>query len=273
MIYLNEFFIFESTIGSEEISKKWYPKIKKKLFFEIINIDPTTIRKKEFSKPGKYSKWLLMRMIDSSTGELTESGKYFLEEERSNLNLMLYIFSTGWYKLKQKGERDILKFKSINEFMNSMSVYEKEFMKQNQAEFDFIYSDDEFDIMVPLNFSASFETAKNTDWCTKNCLSWEVWSKKALLFRIIPKSSKYSKVKLTWEINEPHRWTLATEKYPELRGLGNPFEKEIWSHELKNKQDISPESFSHFSSLRKTLTALNTTAKDKIVGHFNIYKS
>ena len=38
--------LFEASIGSENIRKKWYPKIPKKLFYTIINLDPTSVRKK-----------------------------------------------------------------------------------------------------------------------------------------------------------------------------------------------------------------------------------
>ena len=51
--------IFEKSIGSEEIRKKWYSDLDKKTFYKLVNIDPTSVRKKEFSKPGKYVKWLI----------------------------------------------------------------------------------------------------------------------------------------------------------------------------------------------------------------------
>ena len=51
--------ILEKSIGSEEIRNKWYPDLDKKIFYKLVNLDPTSIRKKDFSKPGKYVKWLI----------------------------------------------------------------------------------------------------------------------------------------------------------------------------------------------------------------------
>ena len=133
------FSLFESSIGSETIREKWYPKIAKRLFYSIINIDPTSIRNKNFSKPGKYSKWLLMKMLDKNTGQLTEDGQYFLENEKEKLNLFLFIFSTGWYKFKTKGIKDILKFKSLNEFMMHISKLEQSYLLQTKSKYDLIY--------------------------------------------------------------------------------------------------------------------------------------
>ena len=64
--------LFEASIGSENIRKKWYPKIPKKLFYTIINLDPTSVRKKDFSKPGKFSKWLIMKMAETTSPALME---------------------------------------------------------------------------------------------------------------------------------------------------------------------------------------------------------
>ena len=51
--------ILEKSIGSEEIRNKWYSEMDKKVFYKLVNLDPTSIRKKDFSKPGKYTKWLI----------------------------------------------------------------------------------------------------------------------------------------------------------------------------------------------------------------------
>jgi len=52
--------ILEKSIGSEEIRKKWYSDLPKDIFYKLVNIDPTSVRKKELSKPGKYVKWLII---------------------------------------------------------------------------------------------------------------------------------------------------------------------------------------------------------------------
>lgn len=289
--------LFESTLGTEEIRKKWYPNIDRKLFLQIVNLDPTSIRKQNFSKPGKFSKWLLMRMIDKNTNRLTDSGSYFLKNEKDQLSFYLFIFNTGWYRIKEQGEKDILKFKTLNDFIKHMSQVEKKYLLQTKAKYDIIYSDDKIDIVVPLNYTASFETAKNTDWCTKNVLSYEVWSSKSILFRIMPKSKNFQKMKLSWGIVQPYMWTMASEKYPEISGIDNPFEmvgkKEKWCAILDDKiimdtnankelnaiwreqgyATVSEEPNPTYAKLRETAALLSDEAKAKIINHFNIYKT
>jgi hypothetical protein len=295
---IKSFELFESTIGSEEIRKKWYPAIDRRLFYQIVNIDPTTIRKENFSKPGKYSKWLLMKMIDSD-GKLTESGEYWLKQEKEQLNLALFIFSTGWFKLSKRGLTDILKYDSINTFMSQMEKLIPEYFKSMKAEYDVIYSDENIDIVIPLNFSASWQTAQGTSWCTKNVTSYNIWSSSSILFRILPKSKSYNKVKITWVIpgstklmtltENFAKWTIASEQYPEIRGsTRGPFDeikgKEAWEYDLDTfiarsydivdgelvrlsdndrKKHIEP-----FKKLRETMSLLTPEAKKEIERHY-----
>lgn len=290
--------LFEASIGSENIRKKWYPKIPKKLFYTIINLDPTSVRKKDFSKPGKFSKWLIMKMVDRTYNDLTSDGKYFLESEKEKLNFYLFIFSTNWYKLKTNGIKDIFKFKSLNHFMNEMQKFEQNYLLNTDAKYDIIYHDDNIDIVVPLNYSASWETAKNTDWCTKNIQAWKHWSSIAILFRILPKSKNYNKLKLTFTLTEPYNWTLASQKYPELYGKGNPFEKtksaenwqnlltqklqysevtaktmyDIWKRQGYSDEDIPKSDFSTYKEIEKTMSIVSDEAKRKIEETINKYK-
>lgn len=276
---------------------KWYSKIPKKLFYLIINLDPTSVRKKEFSKPGKFSKWLLMKMV-SRNNELTHDAKYFIETEKEKLNFFLFIFSTSWYKLKTTGIKDIFKFKSLNDFMNYMQKFEKDYLLQTNARYEVIYHDDKCDVVVPLNYSASWETAKNTDWCTKNIQAWTHWSSIALLVRILPHSNRYSKLKLTFTLSEPYNWTLASQKYPELFGRGLPFEKknsvenwqsilnlkikeseetakklnDIWMRQGYTSDDIPKTDFSTFKEIEKTMSIVSDEAKQKIEEAINKYK-
>lgn len=127
--------LLEKSIGSEEIRKKWYPDLDKKIFYKLVNLDPTSVRKKEFSKPGKYTKWLIsmykkMKSQDYFESDDSDLDRYF----NSDLVFMLFVFSTGWYRSKVKKEsfylggqlnktleNDILKFRTIWSFIGHMS--------------------------------------------------------------------------------------------------------------------------------------------------------
>jgi hypothetical protein len=79
ILRFNDFYeiLLEKSIGSEEIRKKWYPDLDKKIFYKLVNTDPTSVRKKGFSKPGKYVKWLIMqykRMVYEEQREFKELG-------------------------------------------------------------------------------------------------------------------------------------------------------------------------------------------------------
>ena len=78
--------IFEKSIGSEEIRKKWYSDLPKKTFYSLVNIDPTSVRKKDFSKPGKYSKWLIR---EYKKGNLNDN----LLEDNEFCKKLLFIYT------------------------------------------------------------------------------------------------------------------------------------------------------------------------------------
>ena len=216
---------FEKSIGIEKIWKKWYSDIDKKLFFKIVNVDPTAVRKTNFSKPGKYIKWLIREYRNKRNinafypdglwiMDLTKSDDKFYKRLYEQLNYYLFIFSTGWFKNKVKKNKysiggkvysiddsigvDILKY-SYKEFINMMDNYVDEYRSDTEgSKYDVVYSDNNLDVLVPLNFSGSYETAKNTEWCTKSKGAYDTWNGMAILFRILPKKSGYDKLKLTW---------------------------------------------------------------------------
>jgi hypothetical protein len=101
-----------------------------------------------------------------------------------------------------------------------------EYKSQTQdSKFDIVYSDESVNILVPLNFTASYETAKNTQWCSQTVSGFSMWKNIAILFRIIPKNKGYDKLKLTWEKGGLGRWFLACSRYPEVIGNDLPFDK------------------------------------------------
>ena len=212
----------------------------------------------------------------------------FDREFDSNLNFALFIFSTGWYKSKVKKEsfylggqlnktieNDIFKFKTLNEFETHMYKIKDEYRKQTEdAKYDVVFSDDKVDILIPINFTASAETAKNTEWCSQSYGGYSMWNKKALLFRIIPKDNKYDKLKLTWNKNDDG-WYLACSKYPEIRDYNNPFDKtngiENWKVS-KNKMDNDTnwDKWKENSiKIEETMSLLSEKAKETIKEYYN----
>lgn len=280
--------ILEKSIGSEEIRKKWYSDLDKKEFYKLVNIDPTSIRKKEFSKPGKYVKQLINVYKKLVKYSLSDGDEDFDDYFDSNLNFELFIFSTGWYKSKVKKEsfylggelnktieNDIFKFKTLSDFKSHMYKYVNEYRKQTEdAKYDVVFSDDKVDILIPINFTASAETAKNTEWCSQSHGGYSMWNKVALLFRIIPKDNKYDKLKLTWNKND-NGWYLACSKYPEIRGGGNPFDKtdriENWKvYKNKMDNDTNWDKWKENSiKIEDTMSLLSEKAKETIKEYYN----
>ena len=277
--------ILESSIGSENIRNKYYSDIDKHIFYKIVNLDPTSIRKKDFSKPGKYTKWLLSQYKKNILSDQLLENDSFTKE----LKYYLLIFSTGWFKSKFKKEwkeivydddgyekevsvsKDIYQY-GLSEFVallrKKVSGYEVETEK---SKFDIVYSDSKVDILVPINFAASYETAKNTEWCSQQKSGFDMWNKMAILFRIIPKDNTYDKLKITWgrgEINKS--WQIACSKYPEIMGYTSPFEVvdgvETWekSKERKDKQDTTQKWIENSKEISKTMSLLSPEAKHYI---------
>lgn len=234
MKYLCKYNLFftENTIGSDEIWKKYYTDIDKKVYYRILNIDPTSIRKKEFSKPGKYSKWLLLQYRKEKKEEeipqerlqkridMYSSGiddLIFDDGYCKRLREALYIFSTKLGKsiLKKSGkEIDILKYKSFSLFSNTISNIEQDWTLQSEkGKIDLIYEDQNIKILIPLNFTACYEYSKHTDWCSKTKTGYEMWSRIGLMYRFVNKHND-KRARLTW--NKDGKYSWAAERYPEI---------------------------------------------------------
>lgn len=293
--------LLEKSIGSEEIRKKWYPDLDKKIFYKLVNLDPTSVRKKEFSKPGKYTKWLISmyKKMKADTYYEIEKEEEFDRYFNSDLNFLLFIFSTGWYKSKVKKEsfylggqlnktleNDILKFKSLFEFESHMSKIQEEYKIQTEeAKYDIVFSDDKVDILIPINFTASAETAKNTEWCSQSYSGYSMWNKMSLLFRILPKDNKYDKLKLTWTKKErsgSKKWYIACSKYPEINGEGIPFDiidgKESWKERIDYMNGIYNDEKSgsikwreNAKNIEMTMGLLSDKAKETIIKYYEKY--
>lgn len=281
----------EKSIGSESIRLKWYSDIDKSIFYKLVNIDPTSVRKKDFSKPGKYVKWLI-KCYKQIFGDNREDGlERFDSFFNKELSYFLFIFSTGWYHSRcikevyysdglsaRLLENDILKFKRLNDFTYKMGYVADSYESLTEkAKYDVVYSDNKIDVLIPLNFTASFETAKNTDWCSQSLPGYSNWNKVALLFRIIPKDEDYDKLKLTWR--KDGRWYIACSKYPEINNeTSSPFErvdgKESWVERLNFMdnlyKDSSPERWLNNSNkIRKTMELLSNRSKEVINKYYD----
>ena len=151
--------LLEKSIGSEEIRNKWYSDLDKKIFYKLVNLDPTSVRKKDFSKPGKYVKWLINMYKKESKSEYFD----FDREFDSDLNFKLFVFSTGWYASKVKKEsfylggelnktieNDIFKFPTLRDFERDIYKYQDEYRKETEdAKYDVVFSDDKVDVLIP----------------------------------------------------------------------------------------------------------------------------
>lgn len=277
-------FIIEKSIGSEEIRVKHYDDLEKTKYYQIINIDPTSVRKKGFSKPGKYSKWLLHHYkIGLLSDSLLDDKKY-----TTALTEYLFVFSTNWYSSKYKsnvfvsgGElshlmiNDINKF-SLSNFMSKMLSIRDEYLTETEdAKYDVIYSDGVLDVFVPLNFTASKKSAENTQWCSKSFSGYSNWNKMAILFRIVPKDGTMDKIKFTYKYNGD--WFMAGPVYPELSGNGSPFENVDGKPRWKIMKDkLHSDSFeadqSKFDKIETTMNLLSDGAIDCILKYYEINK-
>lgn len=313
-------YIVEKSIGSENIRNKHYSDLPKDIYYSIVNLDPTSVRKKDFSKPGRYVKWLILQYKKNPSEMDLWRNSYFEDgvgkndnpinalqiilkdkDRISELNKYLFIFSTQWYRSKSKKstyviggrvsktvENDIFKFKSINEFEDTMKKMMIEYEADTEdAKFEVVYSDEKMDILIPINFTASFETSKNTQWCSQSYSGYSDWSERSLMFRIIPKDTKFDRVKITWEnkygknsnTGYDNTWYIAGSKYPEVTGIGNPFKKEKngkerWDNKIDefinfgNNPHIERYTV-HFQKVRDTMALLNDDIKKRIVSFYD----
>jgi hypothetical protein len=282
MKYLNSFNDFESlnekSIGSENIRLKWYYDIPKDIFYKLVNTDPTSVRKKDFSKPGKYTKWLIREYKSRSFNLL---GQYdnlndIEDFDFKKLNYYLFVFSTGWFKQKMKSEsKDILTY-TYDKFESMMSECVESYeLETSKSKFDIVYSDDKINVLIPLNFSASYELAKNTDWCTKTIGSFSKYKRYAVMFRVVPNDKTYDIIKITW--NKKDGWCIACSKYPELCGNDNsPFDiidgKENW-YNIKCGMDMSvytsKEWLENSKKIEDTMELLSNNAKKLIEEYYS----
>lgn len=269
-------FITEGTLGSENIRNKYYSNMDKEVFYQLVNIDPTSVRKKDFSKPGKYTKWLIREYRDNK--------KYFEGEEFTDaLNYQLFIFSTNWFKTKSNNssyyisgqvgrgiENDINKYKLLD-FYNIMSSMVGEYKTQTEeSKYDLVYEDDLVSILVPLNFTASFEFAKNTEWCSQQFSGYSMWNKTSIMYRVIPKDNKYERMKITWSFGGSA--FIAGEKYPEIQtefGV-DPFKN--YDSRIEGCIKTNGRYVDRYIKMDETYKLLSNKAKDYIREHYKKYK-
>jgi hypothetical protein len=184
---------------------------------------------------------------------------------------------------RSRGLGDVYK---RQDFESHMYKIKDEYRKQTEdAKYDIVFSDDKVDILIPINFTASAETAKNTEWCSQSYGGYSIWNQMSLLFRIIPKDKTYDKLKLTWvkkEKNSSKKWYIACSKYPEIYGEESPFNiidgKESWQERLEYMNGIynddRPGSIKwreNSDNITKTMGLLSDKAKETIIKYYEKY--
>jgi hypothetical protein len=279
--------LLEKSIGSEEIRNKWYSDLSKKTFYRLVNLDPTSVRKKDFSKPGKYSKWLIKEYKKDNLNDNILQDADFCKR----LNYYLFIHSTRWFRKKRQrimtsrtktsytnDSFNNIDNVNIEEFMYEMARYVKQYEAETEkAKYDLVYEDDKIKVLVPLNFTASFETAKNTQWCSQQFSGYSMWNYRSILFRIVPIKQGYDKLKLTWDREgSSARWYIACSEYPEVFGSRTPFDKfgdvESWSLKCDELEEKYGKKVPQMDEIRKTMTLLSSDAKKFIIDYYNKYK-
>jgi len=223
---------------------------------------------------------------------------YFHNVERgmdmeNSIKYYLFIYTTGWMKKRMNNEEKNIMNLTLVYFIALIKSVLDDYKKETEgSKYDTVYKDSKIQILIPLNFSASYETAKNTDWCTKNIPQFNLWSSISYLFRILPVDKNYDKIKLTWvtpKNSKDTEWYIACSKYPEIYGKGNPFEikngKINWEYELDNinkkilKGDSSnkPESVQrwrqNYLEIKKTMSLISNDAISCIEQHYEQIKN
>ena len=302
--------INESSIGSENIRNKYYGDFNKREFYSYVNLDPTSIRKKDFSKPGKYTKWIINQVkkynlfydienkiiyypdntssledlkllydtlykgennnkkIDTSddsysTIYTTQDNLYSIKVDE--FKKYLYIFSSNWFKKKFKNTNylDIYRYSIRGFILKINSLIEKFELETEKAKYDTIYLNNEYQILVPINFTGSYETAKNTEWCSSNIDGWNMWSQSSILYRVLFKNG--DKLKITYR--EDNRCFFAIEKYPEIL-IENPFMKvdNKYKFQVVNKDLIGNGYYSeHYQEIYNRMFKLNNESIEEMI--------
>ena len=155
----------ESLTEGIEDMKKYYPNVSDNDFQRYIEMDPTY--KPGSDKAGTYAKWILTL---ANKGDIDNIG---------HLKDLLTRFEQEKKNLK---DRDIMKYKSVQEvedMLNDDDSYKqmssRQRLRQTQdavhnvdisKEAEHTYSDDTWDVYVPLTYEASCKLGRNTRWCT-----------------------------------------------------------------------------------------------------------
>ena len=193
--------IEQALIEDIEAMKKYYPNIPDEEFIKYIELDPTY---KGGDNAGNYARWIL-GLADKNKLDNIGHVKDILtrfDKERNNLVT-----------------RDIMKFKSmveLEDFLNDDNSYKelthRQEVRQRQKdrrdyknnktdlgdEAQLVYDDDEWQIWIPLTYSASCKLGAGSTWCTASTESsyyYDRYSKDGNLYIIInkkkPEEEKY----------------------------------------------------------------------------------
>ena len=153
--------LFEAVLSLDDIYNKYYNKIPRDVFNEIIKSDPT-FNSINGNKMGKYGKWLLglylrraLKIEDlyKATEYLTYFNKYFNVIEVKDIN-------------KYKNLPDL--YNAISKYINNdgIATSKSDEIRKIKEDAEKVYEDNEWVVIVPYTKEASCYYGKGTQWCT-----------------------------------------------------------------------------------------------------------
>ena len=274
MKHLTTYKIYEKAWHSEDIRNKYYSDMPKRLFYMFVNSDPTSVRKKDFSKVGKYVKWLINQYNQHHEDSYYMSEFVYRDDIREKIKNSLYIFttSTGRKLLKDDKEPIDIHKHNIDSLLRAVSNIKDQWtVLTNDGKIDLVYEDNNLLILIPLNFTACYQYSKNTEWCSQSLNGYNSWSKQGLLYRFIDKQTNEI-YRLTWMFNDNTKFSWATKKYPEI-GYSNfkielktPFE---FDKMTKNFDSYGGNSEDRFMTLKEFWKKFTTQAISNCIEYYN----
>ena len=157
--------LLEDIDAVKKVFMNRFPDMSDEEFDEIINLDPTY--KDGSNSVGKYGKWLLGLYKNDYP---LDHPLYSMEDIYNILN----VYDSYKNDRTKKIEKDINKFKSIDDLTNALENVEdaelsdrqKERELRNSKDVKKIFEDSTWEIWIPQSFAGSCTLGKGTTWCT-----------------------------------------------------------------------------------------------------------
>jgi hypothetical protein len=148
---------------------------------ELINrIDPTNNK--------KYVEWLFkVRYVKVNNGKYRLNSDFPATKE-NDVNHAL-----SWFERNLNGKvpsdlRDINKFKSITQFLDTVSGLATPSRSDIKNSVRVVLDNERFKVIVPLTYDSAKMYGRGTKWCTTNKTYYDRYNKEGILYYIIDKS-------------------------------------------------------------------------------------